>query len=77
MKRWYVADIGSWEKGKVVWCKEKSLSSALKRFNRMCDRLGAEYGECPDVVQVSVRADKPQGRRYHGQVIWDYMNGSF
>jgi hypothetical protein len=69
---WYTADLGTWERGKVVKFKAKSDSKALRRAFSMCQRLQRE-----DVVQLRRCKRKPTSPlgMGPGKVIWDYYAG--
>lgn len=69
---WYTADIGVWEKGRVIKFKAVTRQAALKRASKIAAR------EDVDVVQLrTCGKNPPKGPlgRGPGNTIWDEYNG--
>lgn len=69
---WFTADIGTWERGRVIRFKAKSHRVALRRAYKIAKRLEKE-----GVVQLRTCGIKHPSKAYLGQghAIWDEMNG--
>lgn len=69
------ADIGEWEKGKMVKLSANTLRDALREASDLLPNFKKERPDIEDPFVVQIYCMKRNNRP--GKMLWDYMNRGF